>query len=159
MKTDIFEQNLFHYLQNKSLKNEGKLIFYSKLKEKYNKENYLNMKNIEYRKMITNIRISTHRLNIETGRYQNINKEERVCNLCNLNEIESEEHFLFKCPIYNQHRKTFSAELKSIYNVDLDKYGIEVIKMLFSKDNSLLLNKLGKFIKQCWITRQRTIQE
>ena len=111
------------------------------------------MKNVEYKIMISNIRISTHKLQIETGRYKNIEKEKRLCRVCNLNKVETEEHFLLECPTYKDHHKTFYEELKYIYNIDFVKYGVDAIKMIFSQDNILILNKLGKFIKQCWIKR------
>ena len=86
---DIFVQNIMYHIKSKSENNEGKLIFYGKLKEIYKKENYLNIKNVELRKIISNIRMSTHKLKIETGRYKNIEKGKRVCDVCNLSAIES----------------------------------------------------------------------
>jgi hypothetical protein len=43
------------------------------------------------------IRVSDHSLEIESGRYKNITKEERICKNCNLNEIGDEYHFFLKC--------------------------------------------------------------
>jgi hypothetical protein len=37
-----------------------------------------------------------HRLYIETGRYKNIPRNERLCKNCSANEIEDEAHFLIK---------------------------------------------------------------
>ena len=34
---------------------------------------------------------------LETGRWQNIPKEERLCSLCDLNVIGDEFHYLFMC--------------------------------------------------------------
>ena len=42
------------------------------------------------------MRLSSHRLAIETGRWQNILRENRLCKNCNLNKIETESHFLFE---------------------------------------------------------------
>ena len=36
-------------------------------------------------------------LNIETGRFRNQPVEDRLCTLCEFNEIEDECHFRFKC--------------------------------------------------------------
>ena len=41
---------------------------------------------------------------IETGRINNIPKEERTCGHCD--ELEDEEHVLFKCPAYDEWRTT-----------------------------------------------------
>ena len=150
---DIFEQNIMYHIKSQSENNKGKLVFYGKLKEIYKKENYLNIKNVKLRKIISNIRMSTHKLEIETGRYKNIDKDKRVCNACNLSKTESEEHFLLECPKYSHHRKYFSEEIKSISKIDLEKNGIEAIKNIFLQENLAVINKFGYFVKQCWITR------
>ena len=46
------------------------------------------------------LRISNHKLNIETGRYNKISRCDRICPVCGLN-IEDEIHFLFDCPKYS----------------------------------------------------------
>lgn len=36
-------------------------------------------------------------LTIETGRFQNTPEEDRLCEMCDLNDVESESHFLLYC--------------------------------------------------------------
>lgn len=43
-------------------------------------------------------RISNHKLNIETGRYEKISRFDRIYPVCG---IEDEIHFLFNCPKYD----------------------------------------------------------
>ena len=43
---------------------------------------------------------------METGRYAGLSVQDRLCNICNLNETEDEIHFLFKCPCYDDLRQT-----------------------------------------------------
>ena len=38
-------------------------------------------------------RTSSHDLEIEKGRYNRIRREDRLCKLCNLHQIETEYHF------------------------------------------------------------------
>ena len=49
------------------------------------------------RQLFTKSRVSDLSLEIESERYQNIMREERICKNCNLNEIEDEYHFFLKC--------------------------------------------------------------
>jgi hypothetical protein len=49
------------------------------------------------RQLFTKFRVSDHSLEIESGRYKNITREERKCKNCNLNEIGDEYHFFLKC--------------------------------------------------------------
>jgi hypothetical protein len=51
--------------------------------------------NFENRKLIVKMRISDHVLEIERGRYNKINREQRMCRQCHLNVIEDEVDFFF----------------------------------------------------------------
>ncbi len=44
-------------------------------------------------------------LSIETGRFQNIPREFRLCIMCNDNVIKDETHFIFDCNQYNDLRE------------------------------------------------------
>ena len=46
-----------------------------------------------------------HKLPIETGRWNNIQREDRKCNLCDLNDLGDEFHYLFKCKQIDNKRK------------------------------------------------------
>lgn len=66
-------------------------------------ENYLiKEKNFKNRQLITKFRTSDHPLLIETGRYKNIPRQQRLCNLCNT--IEDEAHFFLNCSLNEQVR-------------------------------------------------------
>ena len=49
------------------------------------------------RQSFTKFRVSDHSLEIKSGRYKNITREERKCKNCNLNVIGNEYHFFLKC--------------------------------------------------------------
>jgi hypothetical protein len=55
------------------------------------------------KKFICKLRVSSHGLLIETGRYKNVPLERCVCPLCTL-AVEDEFHFFFKCPYYSHLR-------------------------------------------------------
>ena len=59
-------------------------------------------------------------LNIETGRFRNQPIEQRICNLCELNEIEDELHFLFKCTLYNDCRKIWIENIVKIDEISFN---------------------------------------
>ena len=73
----------------------------------------------EYRKSICKLHTSTHRLFIETGRYTNIPRNERICKNCTNQEIEDETHFLTRCPTFSEERddlfNSISAKVKFFY--------------------------------------------
>ena len=97
---DQFYQQWFSELRNSS-----KLETYCLIKTNFERESYLEqVTNIKHRTALTKFRCSSHRLLIEEGRYRNIPREQRVCTKCNMNEIETEYHFLLVCPHYREIR-------------------------------------------------------
>ena len=58
------------------------------------------------------LRISSHKLKIETVRYENIPRDEMLCSLCNCNRIEDETHFLLDCPSFSSIREMFFSKLE-----------------------------------------------
>lgn len=89
---------------NETLK-DGKLVTYLFLKTNFRLEKYLTILRPEYRKPICRLRISAHRLFIESGRYNNTPRTERICKNCTLNKIEDEEHFLIQCSKFTKERE------------------------------------------------------
>ena len=82
-----------------------------------NRPKYIDLlKSRNEKAMITKLRVSAHKLRIEGGRYINILKCERFCNVCDSGEIEVEEHFLFKCSLYKALRQGFRSKIKNINN-------------------------------------------
>ena len=84
----------------------NKLFLYSKIKTNYIIEPFIKNSNFENGKLIVKMRINDHVLEIERGRYNQINREQRICRQCHLNVIENKEHFFFHCH-KNELRKEF----------------------------------------------------
>ena len=85
------------------------------------KEKYLDVvANYSDRSSLTQLRISSHRLEIELGRRNNIPRPERICKYClhnNLpNNIESESHFISECDLFTKAREHVNNKIKNILN-------------------------------------------
>ena len=65
------------------------------------------IKENRYRTALTRFRLSSHDLLIETGRYTNIERNNRICINCEMNMIENEYHFLLMCPKYRELREKY----------------------------------------------------
>ena len=59
-------------------------------------------------KTLVKLRISNHKLNIETGRYDNISRCNRICPVCGLSV-----DFLFDCPKYSSIRDDFFNKIEN----------------------------------------------
>jgi hypothetical protein len=127
-----------------------KLEYYKQFKTHFEFEDYLSfINNISLRKQLSCMRLSSHALEIEVGRYNNINRENRICKLCNQNTIESEYHFLLCCTRYSEiRRKYFGATSWP----SLNKF-----KCLMSSKNKCTILKICKFIRDANRIRNDTL--
>ena len=95
IKTKLYSICKKIYVQK--LSEFSKLNLYCSLKKNCGREPYLNnITNMYHRKSVSELRLSNHKLPIETGRYANIKREERLCPLCKM-YIGSEEHCIINC--------------------------------------------------------------
>lgn len=78
---------------------------------------YLLIKNKAARQALTRMLLSDHRLAVETGRWEGVERTLRKCRLCNA-AVEEPEHVLFKC-VANaslcERRSQFWEELEAVY--------------------------------------------
>ena len=123
-----------------SLNNSSKCILYRNFKKEFGKENYINQLPNMFVFALIKFRCSSHKLEIETGRKNGINREDRLCKCCSMNALGDEFHFVFECPKYNENR------LKYIPQKYLSVHSMFSLCNLISGSKSVKL-KLAKFIK------------
>ena len=75
------------------------------LKQSFVFEQYLDMPNKHLRVSITKIRLSSHLLFVERGRWANIVRPDRKCECCRV--IEDEYHVFIECPRFINERKRY----------------------------------------------------
>jgi len=63
--------------------------------------------------------MQAHLLNIETGIYKAGSREQRICTVCNISEIEDELHFILQCPVYSELRVQYIKLYYWYYNLVL----------------------------------------
>ena len=136
-----------HWYHDREKLKDGKLSTYLKLKSNVGFEPYLQIvENLDYRRSITRIRISSHKLQIESGRYNNTPRELRFCNKCNENMIEDEIHFLLHCQKYNSARTKLYDLLHENVARFFDLNDTNKLIYLLNCEMRVILNSVGKFI-------------
>ena len=93
-----------------------------------------------YKKLICKLRLSSHCLCVENGRYKNVPLERRICPMCK-SDMEDEYHFMLKCPAFNNLRKRC---LKPYY---FQRPSVYKLTQLLSTRNVKELSNVDKFIK------------
>jgi len=135
---DQFIQQWFAEIENSS---RGQ--FYSIFKKEFTLEKYLLKLPESCRIWITKFRCSNLRFPIETGRWQNIPTQDRICTLCRDN-IGDEFHLLFKCS--NQNIVDLRGKFLPRYFSVIPNY--RKMDGLFSICNVPLYKRLSVFIKK-----------
>ena len=80
--------------------NSDKLRYYNLYKYSKDTEDYLKLNiNRYHRSLFAQFRCGILPLQIEVGRYRNINLSDRICPICR-DSVEDEIHFLCQCPCY-----------------------------------------------------------
>ena len=151
---DISSQKIIDTLSS----NPGKLTYLANIKNTHNFETYLDMDNIRHRKAITKIRTSSHRLRIETGRWNNMLREQRICENCALEKIDDENHFLFECRMHICERNELINFITSKTNTSFSASPSfeDKSREIFNSDDLSILNALGKYIKNAFEKRENT---
>ena len=148
---EIAKQRLFdNYRQCiiADMNSSSKCLIYKNIIDHFTLQSYLTKRiPLQYKKLISKLRLSSHCLAVETGRYKNIPLERRLCPLCSV-EIEDEFHFILVCFHYQNLRVKF---LKKYYYVRPSVYKLI---QLFSTQNVKELCNLGKFIKNALAIRK-----
>ena len=86
------------------MQKKSKLRTYRGFKRKLERENYLLEGTAMQRKVMTMIRGGSNDLRIETGRWEKLEVEERVCIFCSKGVVEDERHFLCECEAWSEVR-------------------------------------------------------
>ena len=142
----FWKNSLFNDIRPGNMGN--KLRTYRLFKTVYECEPYLyTVSDYKTRQCLSKLRISNHRLKIETGRFNNTPVEQRKCNECD--KIEDELHFLTECKRFNDERNIlYEVILKTCENFAELSHKDKMIYMM-STCNKDVINKLGKFVLLC----------
>jgi hypothetical protein len=132
----------------------NKLRTYCTFKEKFEMENYLLFGSSKTeRSSLSKLRISAHRLRIETGRHTRpkIDSDKRYCVYCNDLSVEDEKHFMLSCKLYTEERKLFLSKLKEKLPSICLSNSEALFKIILSCYNgdAEVCNMIIKHIKQC----------
>ncbi len=98
------------------------------------------------RSLISQLRLGVLPLRIETGRFTRLEVHERLCEVCDKNQVEDEAHFLFHCDMYNDLRHDMETSMTiQLNNLNLS----EKFEAIFQHPYSL-----GKYVNKAMNVRK-----
>ena len=150
----------FNQISFDVIKTSSKMKMLNLLKTAAGRETYLTkVTKSKHRVAMTKLRLSGHRLEIETGRYRHnkTNKtdaEERYCKYCEFTGqkvVEDEIHFLIRCPMLNTIRvNTLPSQIVQ----DIQLSDKEKFSFLMTDNAANNLKKTAKYIYQAFDERE-----
>ena len=116
------------------------------------------IEDIHIRSALTKLRLSAHNLNIESLRGQIKDPEQRKCNMCNLDTVENEVHFIAQCPKYDHLRTHLLNSMAHLPNITQLSHENLTIWLLTNEDK-FICKAVGKFIYECFKARSQSIKQ
>ena len=130
------------------IKDIPKLRTYISFKNQYETENYVkSYLPKQERSFLAQLRCGVLPIRIETGRFNGLKPEERVCQLCNSGEMEDEKHFILTCDRYTNQRQILFRHLSNAFNL-LDSN--QKFKYLITQE----YRHVAKYITQSFLYRR-----
>ena len=153
----LMKQKYISYWQH-TLQHSQKLEFYRSFKNKSATSNYLEItRRVPDRRTLTKLQISNHKLMIELGRYNNTPRENRLCPVCDCNQIEDEIHFLFYCSKNATIRDNFYKKMEP-FILNVSRLPVtDLILILINSSNYFVNMQLIKFISSCFGARDKNV--
>ena len=97
-----------------------------------------------------------HSLEIERGRYRNIDVSDRKCTFCSKGSVEDELHFIFDCPLYEDKRRLFNNKINTLnlnYTLLSQK---DKLFWLMSNEDDLIIKEFSSYINTCFEIRRNS---
>ena len=140
IKQNLSDQFQQEWSEKCNTSNKG-IIYRLFTGDEFKKQSYL------YSTMSSNIirnlvryRCANHHLPIEVGRWLKLERPERICNLCNNNQVGDEYHYILECKYFKVQRSLY------LHKKYTDRPNTLKFNSLFSTKNTTTLIKLSKFI-------------
>ena len=88
----------------------SKCLLYGKLKKVFGGGYYITQCPDIYVFALNEFRCSCHKLEIELGRRNGVERESRICQFCDINSVGDEFHCIFECPKFHENLSQFISK-------------------------------------------------
>ena len=154
---EYWEKELFN---DNDKENGNKLRSYRTYKYNFKKKEYLSQMSKEQRCCFSRLRLSAHKLHIETGRYLNkkdrLEPNMRICKFCEKNACEDEFHFIMECNLYQELRKNMINNIRTKFPFFENYSKKSQFTWLMSNLDSYVLSILINYVQLAFKKRNET---
>ncbi len=143
------EKDVSHW--ENSVKDKCKLDFLTQVKSTLKAEPFVKLNIGRYeRSLLAQLRYGILQIQLETGRYNNEKREDRLCRICNGGTIEDQFHFVLHCPAYNDKRNAFTTLMETRITEWNTMNDTQKFVVLFNEHS----RALGKFVRDIFLYRK-----
>jgi len=138
------KQNIQEFYKNEWINNvneSSKCYLYKGFKTELKIEKYITKFPDNLRIIMSKFRMCNHKLPVELGRHNNIDRKFRFCTKCNTRDIGDEFHYMFLCTFFSQEREKLLP--KNSYRKPSVKNFCDVM----STDSNKTLLKVARFCR------------
>ena len=142
----IDRAKLQHVEQFSSNSTSSSIIVYRTLQPEYRYAEYLSsVRCFPNRRLLSRFRCGCHGLHVDTGRWVDTKREDRLCQVCHSSrDVEDEQHFLFSCPAYSDVRQKHASLFQQAFTVSDFFHNSEP-------------NACGGFLRECFSLRKSIV--
>ena len=133
-------QDMYILQWHTDLVNSSMYQTYRIFKNNFSCENYFRMLPYNCAISLARFRTTNNPLPVNVQRFLNVEREDRICTLCDRREVGDEFHYLFNCQYFTDKR------IECIAEKYLNNANHHTLKSLFNSANKLELLKLKHFI-------------
>ena len=137
-KKKLYE--MYHARWKSSIDSSSKCFLYKNFKTELVLEKYLTILNEPSKSKLSKFRCSNHNLPIEVGRHNDVARNDRRCNICTLNDLGDEYHYIAVCPNFVNQRKMY------LPGSFVKKPSVLKFCDLLQSGNKVVLFKMAKFV-------------
>ena len=149
----LMQQKCNLYPQH-TVQNSSKLEFFNTFKNDYTPSSYLGpTSKLNERKELMKFKIGNHKLRIETDRYDQISRVNRLCPLCKSNQTADESLLLISCNIYSILRNEFYKKIEHVILNFKQLSSLQIIGELMTYSNHYINIQLTKLISSSFDLR------
>ena len=115
----IDRAKLQHVEQFSSNSTSSSIIVYRTLQPEFRYAEYLSsVRCFSNRRLLSRFRCGCYGLHVDTGRWVDTKREDRLCQVCHSSrDVEDEQHFLFSCPAYSDVRQKHASLFQQAFTV------------------------------------------
>ena len=107
-----------------------------------------------HRSLVAKLKSGILPLRLETGRYKGMNREGRLCQVCDRNKVEDEVHFLFVCKKLKKTRKPYVKKIRNEFPFLRKTDHLDMLKIMLDSQH---IQEFSVWLENMYLARREIL--